>query len=95
MDNLPENSILFADGSKGIHIPWNMASLNSNDRLQWHNFKPTDIDILLDGPDHPDYWEVWEDVLNEVTVTLENPNDVFNTYSLYQDGDLWLVPVTE
>lgn len=45
---------------------------------------PQDFQILRDGPDHLDYWETWDDVLNYATIKHDGV-----LYRLHQDGDLW------
>jgi hypothetical protein len=87
-----QNAILFADASRGIYIPQYFAKTLVDDAevefiyhgiYHWDTVKP----ILLDGPDHPEYDEAWEFVLDNARVHHRG-----KVYSLYQDGDLWLVP---
>lgn len=88
------NAILFADASRGIYIPQHFAEALAEDARvvydrnldDWESIKP----ILLDGPDHPDYWEAWETTINYAK--LRHGRKV---YSLWQDGDLWLLPEQE
>ena len=86
MFNLPDTAILFASDRHGIYIPQYFAE--SVDRTKLSGVSDEDLDILLSGPDHEHYWDAWNDV--EQCAILTDDNGV--TYSMYQDGDLWLVP---
>lgn len=45
-------------------------------------------DAILSGdPESCEYWEAWDSILSNFTYTSEEGD----TYTLYQDGDLWLV----
>jgi hypothetical protein len=48
----------------------------------------TDVETCMYGPDHEWYWEAWEAILDDVSMTDENGTK----WILYQDGDLWEVP---
>ena len=71
---------LLLDETRGIYIPQAFA------QLYGELLNDDDKKILLDGPDNDDYWEVWEDVLNE-EYKIDGENG-----TLYQDGDLWFIP---
>ena len=45
---------------------------------------PQDFQILRQGPEHENYWETWDDVLNYASIEHEGI-----LYRLHQDGDLW------
>lgn len=77
-----ENWTLLFDSAYGVYIP--QAACES---LPLENVSLEDISICLAGPEHKDYWEVWEDILNNATITLPG-----GRYTLYQDNDLWAVP---
>jgi hypothetical protein len=53
---------------------------------QWSGIDADDVAILETGPDHEQYWDAWQDVLDNATWT-----DGKNTWTLYQDGDLFAV----
>ena len=93
MCQLPENAELYLDGSRGQYIPQNFIEItkpeciNENGIISpWTDWK----EILLAGPDHEFYWDVWIDVCDTVTITDPTIDVEFN---LYQDGDLWIIPV--
>ena len=96
MNELHKNSILFADDSRVIHIPWYFAQSFNNDRLSLQGISDDEMLILLDGPTHPEYWEVCDDVLAKAEITVHGvwPHvGKREQHTLYQDGDLWLIPV--
>tara|TARA_Y100000361_G_C11093062_1_gene307517 strand:+ start:273 stop:545 length:273 start_codon:yes stop_codon:yes gene_type:complete len=78
------NAELYADSSRGIHIPQFFAE--SHEPSSW-DFSKCDKDSLLilkEGEEHELYWDAWCDVLNNV-LTKDGGY-------LYQDGDLWVFP---
>ena len=86
MHDLPETAILYASDRYGIYIPQYFAESIKPECLS--GVSGEDLQILLDGPDHEHYWESWDVVCNNATLT--DSNGV--TFYLWQDGDLWLVP---
>ena len=89
MNELPEGASLLLYDSHGIYIPQNFAGsfgclwrVEGMSEEQWV--------ILEAGPEHEWYWETWEEVLNNAVIT--NPT-THERFTLYQDGDLWLIPV--
>ena len=93
-DYFESNAILFADALRGIYIPQHFADVLADDAKvlfpsecdDWERIKP----ILLAGPDHDDYLEVWTRTLDYAQIHHDG-----KVYSLLQDGDLWLVPEKE
>ena len=83
--NKPEIELLFDDAS-GIYIPQRFAQ--EIDREAVTGVSEEDFEILND-PDHEFYWDAWADVLDTAIIT-----DIHGTqYTLYQDGDVWLIPI--
>tara|TARA_R110000851_G_scaffold194288_1_gene345096 strand:+ start:162 stop:944 length:783 start_codon:yes stop_codon:yes gene_type:complete len=76
-----KQAILFATDSRGIYIPQHFAE--SHMPQKWEGYNDEDITILLAGPDHEQYWEAWDSVLNDA--------ETINGGTLHQDGDLWVV----
>ena len=74
---------ILLDGSVGIYLPREFAEQS----IGWNGIDPEDLAILLEGPDHPDYWEAWDAVLSSASYT----DDAGHTWTLYQDGDLFAV----
>lgn len=84
---LPDNAVLILDELRGKYIPQKCAE-DMGDLLSAAGADPETLDILFPGgPDHPDYWEAWEQIL-KLTITDERGN----RWTFHHDGDLWLVP---
>ena len=68
----------------GIYVPLTFAeSLSEN----WFLVNSDALDIVKEGPDHPEYWDAWNDVLVDASFKDNNKN----LWRLYQDGDLWMI----
>lgn len=68
----------------GQYIPWEFARRYAG---QCDNVQQDDIDILLAGPEHPDYWDAWDDV-----VQIAQLRGIDGTrYYLYQDSNLYAI----
>jgi len=78
--------ICIVDGSHGIYIPQRYAVTASADDMATEEQR----DVLLEGPEHPLYWDVWEEILRDVEVTRGE-----SKWVLEEDGDLFLVRVTD
>lgn len=81
----PDTDVLYAvDGAHGQYAPQVFAQLYG----EQSTMSADDKQILLTGPEHEYYWETWDTVLENVTVTC---NDV--TYNIYpgESGDVFLV----
>ena len=74
---------LYADDNRGIYIPQYFAESCAEG---WQGIKDEDREILLAGPEHELYWDAWCDVLDNARYT-----DHRGTWTLWQDGDLWVV----
>ena len=77
----------YADDDRGIYIPQHFAQ--SITRAYVQGVSDEEYGILEDGPENADYWEVWSDVLNNARIV--RGVDGGQTFSLFQDGGLWLV----
>ena len=84
MEELPKDAFILADGAMGIYIPkffadnWGSTVMLSEEDKQ-----------ILSNPEHELYWEVWAEIYDEVKIVDKEGTQYF----LYQDGDLWAVPV--
>lgn len=81
----PDTDVLCAVGGvHGQYAPQAFAQLYG----EQSTMSADDKQILLTGPEHEYYWETWDTVLENVTVTC---NDV--TYNIYpgESGDVFLV----
>ena len=89
MFDLPDNAICYADSARGVYIPQFFAeSVNRFTISCWSDWI-ADLDTLCEGPEQESYWDTWSDMLDRLRLT--DPDSGIE-YSLYQDGDLWLVP---
>lgn len=85
--DLPHEAFLYADSARGVFIPQHFAEsirrecVKGVSYAQWR--------ILETGPDAECYWDVWTEIENTARITDSNGQ----TFALYQDGDLWFVPV--
>lgn len=87
---MTQNSSLLIDGNRGIYIPKLFVEnyvakyvTNRNDLLG---------DLAeLGNPENEEYWEAWENVLDNAKLIDDDGREC----SLYQDGDLWAIPVNE
>lgn len=79
-----ETIACLVDGARGAYVPQTFVELY--DAAAW-GITPEDVDILRAGPDHADYWETWDSVLQSAGYT----SDDGRIYSLYQDGDLFVI----
>lgn len=77
---------IYADSARGIYIPQHFAK--SIGREYVTGVSDEDWQILESGPEAEFYWEVWDDVLNNALLTDSDGTN----WTLYQDGDLFLVP---
>jgi len=72
---------LFASDSRGIFTPQHFAETAYWDKFEgWSEEQKA---VLLSGPDHESYWDIWHEVLDNVTTVCGGV--------LYQDGDLWIL----
>ena len=78
-------AILLVRDVHGINIPRWFAT--KYDPASW-GICDADIEILQAGPDHDLYWDAWEDALRDARHHYDD-----RVWCLYQDGDLWAVPV--
>lgn len=84
------NAILLVSDHHGIFVPAIFTCKVSYHTLSHVNYD--DYAAIGYGPDHLEYWEAWESILNTAIVkSLVTGQE----YYLWQDGDLWLIPVGE
>ena len=86
MYDLPETAILYASDRHGIYIPQYFSESIKPECIS--GVSDEDVAILLAGPNHEHYWDAWDVVCNNATLT--DSNGV--TFYIWQDGDLWLIP---
>jgi hypothetical protein len=87
--NKPEPMLWLSD-ARGVYIPRDFAqSFVDRDKHVSGLVKDWDGWTILENPDHEWYWEAWQEVCDSAIVT----DDKGNRFRLYQEGDLWLIPV--
>ena len=86
-----EKVILYANDSMGRYIPKIFAESISLDKCFLFGIEEEDLNILRSGPDDDLYWDTWDQILNNGKVYLKETGQ---TFTLYQDGDLWLIDET-
>ena len=86
-DKKPEPILLLSD-ARGIYIPHDFGQIIDRARVSGISRDDWSVLDLGPNPESDDYWEVWNDVLNDATVV----DDRGHEYTLHQDGDLWLIP---
>ena len=67
------------DSDRGIYQG---QSLAENLNLTEWGIKQSDIDILLEGPDHEEYYDAWQDVIDNASKMIDGKE-----WRLHQDGD--------
>jgi len=87
MYDISQSAKLFADCNRGVYIPQHFAESVRREFVS--NVSPEDWAILESGPDHEHYWDAWNDVEMNAILTDESGEQ----WRLYQDGDLWIIPV--
>lgn len=80
--------LLYLSERRGHYIPRDFAADTKRECIA--GVSADDLDYLAAGPDGEHYWDVWTKVEDNATVTDPQSGTV---YTLYQNGDLWLVPV--
>jgi len=95
MYELPENAVLFVDSAHGVYVPSVFFHNVGREYLVWDCDNETRAWILqscANGDPNvcEDYWEAWARA--EEVLKVKHPENG-KLYTLYQDGDLWLVPV--
>jgi hypothetical protein len=90
MDELPDDKELLLSDARGIYIPRDFTEecfFAIPKRLRKYCNRN-----ILRNPDHSWYWEQWHDVLSNCILVSKKTGQV---YGLYQDGDLWAIPLVE
>jgi len=90
MNDLPETAELLFTDARGIYIPRDFATYIDQERVE--GVAPEDYEILRAGPEGELYWDTWTDVLDGARLNMAPEGAAPEWATLYQDGDLWLVP---
>jgi hypothetical protein len=84
---MPDDAVLLLSDARGVYIPKDFTSAVPFERTR--NILPDDYAILAIGPDHKEYWEAWMAITDNAHIIADDGSE----YYLYQDGDLWAIPV--
>lgn len=79
------NVHIVCDSHHGQYLPQVYAT-NCAEFLEAGGITKEYIKTLQDGPDCEWYWETWETMINNFKIKVDG-----KTFTLYQDGDLFLV----
>lgn len=85
--------ICLIDSAHGIYIPtiFVQGFTWGKGIDEWSGIDKEDIEILRTGPDHPEYWDAWDMVLNNARFVDEKGR----CWWLEQDEDLFIVYISE
>lgn len=86
MCEFTENMFVLIDGNKGIYIPRVFAQRWGDSCTK--GISQEDIDILCAGPDHHQYWDVWDNCIDQIEFLFDGA-----LHTLYESGHLFAVPV--
>lgn len=87
-EDIADKVELLYDSHHGQYIP--QLTVNeqlSNENWDWSEISEEDIAALKEGPDHEWYWEAWNNVLDNVTISHEGQK-----YNLMENEGLFAVP---
>jgi hypothetical protein len=79
--------LLWLSDARGVYIPRDFATSFVDRGKVVSGVPMTYWQTLENGPDDEQYWETWARVLDTAIVS-----DGKTTFTLHQDGDLWLIP---
>ena len=88
MELFADVATLIIDGNRGIYIAQDFASYLVTNSVPYMGVDKNDIRVLLLGPDHPVYNEVWDHVSDNIVFQDEDGDE----FRLYQNGDLLSYP---
>lgn len=78
---------LYLDEHRGIYIPQVFARITKHECVD--GVRGEVWAALEAGPDHDLYWDAWQEVLDNATLTDPKTNV---RYTVYQNGTCWLIP---
>ena len=80
--------VLLLDENNGIYIP-KLFCKQCNPQNSYFVWDYDNCSEILLNPEHELYWEVWDEVLDSA-YCIDPDNNI--KYTLYQNGDLWIIP---
>lgn len=82
-----ESSLILSD-HHGVYIPQMFCSGMSQSDAHRIEVSYSDVLACQSGPDHPNYREAWQQILDDARILDTNGR----VWRLYQNGDLWEIP---
>ena len=79
---------VFLNDAHGVYIPKLFCDDIEKSDCEKMGINWEDVKTCQDGPDNEWYWESWDLILSDFTIT----DDQGIKWYLYQDGDLWCYP---
>lgn len=79
--------LLWLSDARGVYIPRDFAT-SFADRSKAVANVTDEQWAILETPEHDEYWDVWNEVTDSAIVTDENGN----RFTVWQNGDCWLIP---
>lgn len=73
--------------ARGVYIPQNFIEFENEEQRTGGELSAEDKAVIESGPEHADYWDVWTTILD----TFEYTDSNGYVWSLYQEGDVWLI----
>jgi hypothetical protein len=87
MSHKPEPMLWLSD-ARGQYIPRDFAKSFADRARDVAGVSDEDWAILEAGPEHEFYWDTWNDVEQSAVITDQDGSK----YTIYQNGDCWLIP---
>ena len=81
---------LLVNDHRGIYIPQYFCQTYRAYITNMEEVKE-DFNICLSGPDNADYWDAWDNLINNVNFTNDK-GEKYTIGNLYESGDLWAIP---
>ena len=81
-----ENIACLINSAHGVYVP--QIFIRAYNLAAW-GIADDEAEILLAGPEHPDYWDTWNDVLRHACYAAHDGR----TFTLYQTEDLFAVAI--
>jgi hypothetical protein len=88
MTTTKPDMLLWLSDARGVHIPRDFANSFADRAKHVSGVTDEDWAILEAGHEHEHYWDAWQNVLDNATVTDEHGVK----FRVEQDGDCWLIP---
>lgn len=88
---MPEIIICIGDGARGQYMPqvaFDLEAKGWNRDDQNFLLSRQDVGILETGPEHYEYWDLWDEILNDA-VYVDESGDEWRL--VQQDGDLFAI----